>query len=179
MYEKIDLDLDDLVGKFIKKKRKKKASAWGEYKRSPNIEAAYSKLVGGIAMAAALLGKCGGWQSFFLAESPGVIRRSIRTGVWWDINECKVPKGCDPFSITGNIAEALGKLNYAAPLTFSAYGNTYLIPLNVQHALLDSGVKLIHIPHGQSTLLFPSLPLSYFPLLIQELCDLFIILGQN
>ncbi|CAL5400052.1 unnamed protein product [Camellia sinensis] len=47
-----------------------------------------------------------------------------KISVWWDIENCQVPKGCDPHAIAQNISSALVKMNYCGPVSISAYGDT-------------------------------------------------------
>ncbi|WVY97646.1 hypothetical protein V8G54_029797 [Vigna mungo] len=47
-----------------------------------------------------------------------------KTSVWWDIENCQVPKGCDPHAIAQNISSALVRMNYCGPVSISAYGDT-------------------------------------------------------
>ncbi|CAL5352151.1 unnamed protein product [Camellia sinensis] len=71
-----------------------------------------------------------------------------KTSIWWDIENCQVPKGCDTHAIAQNIASALVKLNYCGPLSISAYGDTNRINSSVQHALSSTGIALNHVPAG-------------------------------
>ncbi|GLT88459.1 hypothetical protein SLE2022_064850 [Rubroshorea leprosula] len=71
-----------------------------------------------------------------------------KTSVWWDIENCAVPKGCDAHAIAQNIASALVKIGYCGPVSISAYGDTKSISLSVQHALSSTGVTLNHVPAG-------------------------------
>ncbi|KAA8545306.1 hypothetical protein F0562_020090 [Nyssa sinensis] len=73
---------------------------------------------------------------------------SAKISVWWDIENCQVPKGCEPHSIAQNISSALVKTNYCGPVSISAYGDTYRIPASVQQALNSTGVALNHVPAG-------------------------------
>ncbi|GKU91181.1 hypothetical protein SLEP1_g5087 [Rubroshorea leprosula] len=77
-----------------------------------------------------------------------------KTSVWWDIENCAVPKGCNPHAIAQNIASALAKIGYCGPLSISAFGDTNRIPSSVQHALSSTGVTLNHVPAGNVSLLF-------------------------
>ncbi|KAL0284451.1 UNVERIFIED_CONTAM: hypothetical protein Sangu_2824100 [Sesamum angustifolium] len=54
--------------------------------------------------------------------------RIAKTSVWWDIENCQVPKACDPHVIAQNISSALVKMNYCGPVTISAYGDTTAFP---------------------------------------------------
>ncbi|KAL7150983.1 hypothetical protein ABFS83_04G001800 [Erythranthe nasuta] len=73
---------------------------------------------------------------------------TAKISVWWDIENCQVPRGCDPHSIAQNISSALYKMNYYGPATISAYGDTTGIPNSVQHALSSTGIALNHVPAG-------------------------------
>ncbi|KAF8083748.1 hypothetical protein N665_0754s0005 [Sinapis alba] len=72
-----------------------------------------------------------------------------KTSVWWDIENCAVPKGCDAHGITLKLSTALANMNYCGPLSISSYGNTDLIPKAVQHALSSTGISLNHVPSGR------------------------------
>ncbi|XP_027935798.1 uncharacterized protein LOC114190919 [Vigna unguiculata] len=71
-----------------------------------------------------------------------------KTSVWWDIENCQVPKGCDPYAIAQNISSALIRMNYCGPVSISAYGDTTGITASVQHALSSTGISLNHVPAG-------------------------------
>ncbi|KAL1215095.1 hypothetical protein V5N11_007670 [Cardamine amara subsp. amara] len=73
---------------------------------------------------------------------------AAKTSVWWDIENCEVPKGCDPHGIVQNIRSVLLTRNYCGSLTINAYGDTNRIPSSVQHALSSTGVSLNHVPAG-------------------------------
>ncbi|KAL1142733.1 hypothetical protein V6Z11_A11G114500 [Gossypium hirsutum] len=73
---------------------------------------------------------------------------AAKTSVWWDIENCQVPKHCDPHAIAQNISSALVKMNYCGPVSISAYGDTNRIPSYVQQALSSTGIALNHVPAG-------------------------------
>ncbi|KAJ7973213.1 Meiosis arrest female protein 1 [Quillaja saponaria] len=73
---------------------------------------------------------------------------SAKTSVWWDIENCHVPKGCDPHAIAQNISSALARMNYGGPVSISAYGDTTRITSSVQQALSSTGIALNHVPAG-------------------------------
>ncbi|XP_072984248.1 uncharacterized protein [Typha latifolia] len=72
----------------------------------------------------------------------------VKTSVWWDIENCQVPRGCDPHLIAQNISSALAAGDYRGPVSISAYGDTSKISQSVQHALSSTGVALNHVPAG-------------------------------
>ncbi|KAG2316781.1 hypothetical protein Bca52824_019903 [Brassica carinata] len=71
-----------------------------------------------------------------------------KTSVWWDIENCEVPKGWDAHAIAQNVGSALLNMNYSGPVSILAYGDTNLIPHAVQQALSSTGVGLNHVPAG-------------------------------
>ncbi|KAJ7977736.1 Meiosis arrest female protein 1 [Quillaja saponaria] len=71
-----------------------------------------------------------------------------QTSVWWDIENCQVPNGCDPHGIAQNISSALAKMNYGGRISIYAYGDTLRIPSSIQHALSSTGISLHHVPAG-------------------------------
>ncbi|XAR61471.1 hypothetical protein NMG60_11035183 [Bertholletia excelsa] len=71
-----------------------------------------------------------------------------KTSVWWDIENCHVPKGCDPHAIAQNISSALVNMHYCGPVSISAYGDTNRISSSVQMALSSTGIALNHVPAG-------------------------------
>ena len=77
---------------------------------------------------------------------------SAKTSVWWDIENCQVPKGCNANAIAQNISSALVKMNYCGPVSISAYGDTHRIPPTVQQALSSTGISLNHVPAGTQPL---------------------------
>ncbi|KAM0947551.1 putative NYN domain, limkain-b1-type, meiosis regulator and mRNA stability factor 1 [Dioscorea sansibarensis] len=71
-----------------------------------------------------------------------------KTSVWWDIENCQVPKGCDPHQIAQNIRSALAEMEYKGSVAIWAYGDTSNIPAAIQQALSSTGVSLNHVPAG-------------------------------
>nr|VDD58063.1 unnamed protein product [Brassica oleracea] len=71
-----------------------------------------------------------------------------KTAVWWDIENCQVPKGVDAHGIAQNISSALEKMNYLGTVSISAFGDTNRIPPAIQQALNSTGIALNHVPAG-------------------------------
>ncbi|XP_073269873.1 uncharacterized protein [Primulina huaijiensis] len=89
----------------------------------------------------------GGAQSQFPATAEEQYVKA-KISVWWDIENCHVPKVCDPHMIAQNISSALVKINYCGPVSISAYGDTTRISPSVQQALNSTGIALNHVPAG-------------------------------
>ena len=73
---------------------------------------------------------------------------AVKTSVWWDIENCQVPRGCDPHLIAQNMSSALAAAGYTGPIAISAYGDTNCVPNHVQRALSSTGIALNHVPAG-------------------------------
>ncbi|XP_058213332.1 uncharacterized protein LOC131325219 [Rhododendron vialii] len=90
-------------------------------------------------------GRNGEVRQYEMAEAQ---YQKAKISVWWDIENCQVPKGCEPHSIAQNITNALANMNYLGPVSVSAYGDTGGIPASVQQALNSTGIALNHVPAG-------------------------------
>lgn len=77
---------------------------------------------------------------------------TAKTSVWWDIENCQVPRGSDAHVIAQNISSALANEGYKGPVTISAYGDTNKIASGVQQALSSTGIALNHVPAGEHLL---------------------------
>ncbi|CAL9068195.1 uncharacterized protein LOC103970413 [Musa acuminata AAA Group] len=73
---------------------------------------------------------------------------AAKTSVWWDIENCQVPRACDPHLIAQNISSALAAMGYRGPVLISAFGDTNKITPSVQQALSSTGIALNHVPAG-------------------------------
>jgi NYN domain len=71
-----------------------------------------------------------------------------KMSVWWDIENCQVPRGSDPNLIAQNISTALARAGFTGPVSISAYGDTNGVLPAVQHALSSTGISLHHVPAG-------------------------------
>ncbi|CAN7087184.1 unnamed protein product [Brassica oleracea var. botrytis] len=80
-----------------------------------------------------------------MAEAPYM---TAKTSVWWDIENCQIPRGFDAHGIAHNICSALMKMNYFSPVSIYAYGDVNGIPPTIQHALSSTGIVLNHVPAG-------------------------------
>ncbi|XP_024007897.1 uncharacterized protein LOC112083907 [Eutrema salsugineum] len=67
------------------------------------------------------------------------------TWVFWDIDDCPVPRSCKSQEIAQKIISALNKLNYCGPLSISAYGDMNHIPPSIKQALSSTGIFLKHV----------------------------------
>jgi hypothetical protein len=80
---------------------------------------------------------------------------AVMTSVWWDIENCHVPRSCEAHLIAQNMSSALAAAGYTGPITFSAYGDTNCVPNHVQHALSSTGITLNHVPAGTDSSAVP------------------------
>ncbi|KAJ8467623.1 hypothetical protein OPV22_030175 [Ensete ventricosum] len=73
---------------------------------------------------------------------------AAKTSVWWDIENCHVPRTCDPHLIAQNISSALAAVGYRGPVSISAFGDSNNITPTVLQALSSTGIALNHVPSG-------------------------------
>ncbi|EOA37632.1 hypothetical protein CARUB_v10012082mg, partial [Capsella rubella] len=70
------------------------------------------------------------------------------TKVFWDINKCPVPSGCDPHRVRPCIKLLLEKNGYRGPLTVTAFGKLADVPIDMLREVFSSGVDLLLVPYG-------------------------------
>ncbi|XP_073121730.1 uncharacterized protein [Henckelia pumila] len=72
-----------------------------------------------------------------------------QTTVWWDMENCGIPKRTKALHLSKNINIALEQMNYSGSIvSIYGYGDTKHVNQNDQQALSNTGVRLIHIPGG-------------------------------
>ncbi|KAL3652971.1 hypothetical protein CASFOL_002652 [Castilleja foliolosa] len=73
---------------------------------------------------------------------------SAKISVWWHMENCPMPSGCDPNAVIKNIRSALAKLSYRGPITINAYGDLYHFPTDVQQAFTRSVISFNSVSAG-------------------------------
>ncbi|KAH7314648.1 hypothetical protein KP509_21G012700 [Ceratopteris richardii] len=71
-----------------------------------------------------------------------------KISIWWDIENCHVPKDVDPHFVAQNITGALHHASLTGPIEIQAFGDTKILPHATQKALTDTGITLNHVPRG-------------------------------
>lgn len=71
-----------------------------------------------------------------------------KISIWWDIENCHVPKDVDPHYIAQNITAALHRASLNGPIEIQVFGDTMILPHSTQRALSDTGITLNHVPRG-------------------------------
>ncbi|MCO5586845.1 hypothetical protein L7F22_040790 [Adiantum nelumboides] len=71
-----------------------------------------------------------------------------KISIWWDIENCHVPKDVDPHYIAQNMTAALQHANLTGPIEIQVFGDTTILPHITQKALSDTGITLNHVPRG-------------------------------
>lgn len=71
-----------------------------------------------------------------------------KISIWWDIENCHVPKDVDPHYIAQNITAALQRASLTGPIEIQVFGDTMILPHVTQKALSDTGITLNHVPRG-------------------------------
>lgn len=84
--------------------------------------------------------------------SPGEMARnsgsSSKISIWWDIENCHVPRNVDPHYIAQNLRSALHHANLNGPITIDIFGDTRNLEHRILEALSSTGVTINHIPSG-------------------------------
>ncbi|KAI5078814.1 hypothetical protein GOP47_0006485 [Adiantum capillus-veneris] len=71
-----------------------------------------------------------------------------KISIWWDIENCHVPKDVDPHYIAQNMTAALQHASMTGPIEIQVFGDTMILPHITQKALSDTGITLNHVPRG-------------------------------
>ncbi|KAH7314642.1 hypothetical protein KP509_21G012500 [Ceratopteris richardii] len=71
-----------------------------------------------------------------------------KISIWWDIENCHVPKDVDPHFVAQNITGAMHHASLTGPIEIQAFGDTKILPHATQKALTDTGITLNHVPRG-------------------------------
>ncbi|MCO5582672.1 hypothetical protein L7F22_036571 [Adiantum nelumboides] len=84
--------------------------------------------------------------------SPGEMARnscsSSKISIWWDIENCHVPRNVDPHYIAQNLRFALLHANMTGPITIDVFGDTRSLEHRILEALSSTGITINHIPSG-------------------------------
>ncbi|VVB00425.1 unnamed protein product [Arabis nemorensis] len=70
------------------------------------------------------------------------------TQVFWNLNECMVPRGVDPRKIGPYIKRFVESYGYMGPLTITAFGVLTGFPDSILRGLYSGGINLSHVPAG-------------------------------
>ncbi|CAA7026416.1 unnamed protein product [Microthlaspi erraticum] len=70
-----------------------------------------------------------------------------KTGVWWDMETCQVPRGYDPYHVRQTIESALKEY---LPFTISAFGNLKRVAPRVLVPLFSTGIHMKHVINGSA-----------------------------
>lgn len=71
-----------------------------------------------------------------------------KISVWWDIENCHVPRNVDPHYIAQNLRLALHQANLNGPITIDVFGDTKNLDHKTLEALSSTGITINHIPSG-------------------------------
>lgn len=69
-------------------------------------------------------------------------------GVFWDLENCTVPSGLDPFLVRPNIERALRTSGFLGPISISGFGDIHGYRIHTLEALSESGIDVRHVPNG-------------------------------
>ncbi|XP_010457252.1 PREDICTED: uncharacterized protein LOC104738748 [Camelina sativa] len=72
------------------------------------------------------------------------------TLVYWDINSCPVPPGCDASLVAPCIKRFLTEEGCSGPLSIIAIGRLTEVPNDILRKVFSSGISLHNVPYGPS-----------------------------
>ncbi|KAL1219169.1 hypothetical protein V5N11_000554 [Cardamine amara subsp. amara] len=71
---------------------------------------------------------------------------AAKTGVFWDIEDCKIPDGLDAVDVSKNIKTALAEMGHGGPVSIKAYTNE---KNQLQdHVFHSAGIELKRVSEG-------------------------------
>lgn len=73
--------------------------------------------------------------------------KAVKITVWWDIENCPIPTGVDPYQVAKRITSALRFNGINGPITITAYGNMLQFNPVTCDALFTTGVALKYVPN--------------------------------
>ncbi|OIV89239.1 hypothetical protein TanjilG_24359 [Lupinus angustifolius] len=88
------------------------------------------------------------YQSSSQPSSSSSISRNVRVSVWWDFENCTLPRGINVCKIAPAIMEAVRANRIKGPLHITGFGNVLQFSKDNQEALAYTGIYLTHIPNG-------------------------------
>lgn len=90
--------------------------------------------------------------------------KAVKVTVWWDIENCPIPTGVDPFQVANRITSALRFNGINGPITITAYGNMLQFNPSTCDALFTTGVALKYVP--SCLFLIHFIPFLFFFILV-------------
>ncbi|KAJ4892485.1 zinc finger protein-related [Raphanus sativus] len=71
--------------------------------------------------------------------------KTAKIEVWWDMNDCPIPReGYDARRVRPSIERAFKELGYSGPVSITAYGDQKQTPCHVLRGLSSTGVTVAH-----------------------------------
>lgn len=74
--------------------------------------------------------------------------KDVDISVWWDFENCGVPKEIEKYYVSSNITSGLRNSGFRGPVSIHGYGDTIQLSRKVQEALTSTGISLHHVPSG-------------------------------
>ncbi|KAK8934742.1 hypothetical protein KSP39_PZI014597 [Platanthera zijinensis] len=74
--------------------------------------------------------------------------KNVKIKVWWDIENCGIPKGVSPHLVGNRVISALRSSGINGPVTIKAFGDVAPLSPATQEALTSTGISLTHVPHS-------------------------------
>eukprot|EP00743_Colponemidia_sp_Colp-15_P012108 GILK01013673.1.p1 GENE.GILK01013673.1~~GILK01013673.1.p1 ORF type:complete len:469 (-),score=9.27 GILK01013673.1:258-1664(-) len=78
------------------------------------------------------------------SSTPSVYSHEI--AYYWDIENCHIPRGCDPIALVDKIRKRFVVSKSVKEVCFYVYGDHTALPMDIQQGLDRANVDLIHVP---------------------------------
>lgn len=76
--------------------------------------------------------------------------RLVRVSVWWDFENCPLPKGNHAYRLAHFITSAVRANGIKGPISITAFGDVMQLSRPKQEILSATGINITHVPNGLS-----------------------------
>ncbi|WOG97239.1 hypothetical protein DCAR_0416579 [Daucus carota subsp. sativus] len=74
--------------------------------------------------------------------------RLVRVSVWWDFENCTLPKGNYAYRLAQCITSAVRANGIKGPISITAFGDVMQLSRSTQEVLSATGINITHVPNG-------------------------------
>ncbi|KAK8948196.1 hypothetical protein KSP40_PGU010291 [Platanthera guangdongensis] len=74
--------------------------------------------------------------------------KNVKIKVWWDIENCSIPKKVNPHLVRNRVISALRSSGINIPDSIKAFGDVAQLSPAAQKVLATTGISLTHVPHS-------------------------------
>ncbi|KAL8134253.1 uncharacterized protein LOC141712854 [Apium graveolens] len=74
--------------------------------------------------------------------------RLVRVSVWWDFENCTLPRGNYAYTLAHFITSAVRTNGIKGPISITAFGDVMQLSRSTQEILSSTGINITHVPNG-------------------------------